>query len=225
MNQKQKLFSFMCNPAAHLHEEWRDHLVFWGVPENICARLWARRNDSGELSYFLAERFHLHFATPFEFDESLRPLILAENADFEEALIRLGLSFLYKPALKILDGSALRAIKEDIGFDNFDYLRYRAPNLIAPDMLGEDFESDFESGDFCCDISKERALLFGLAHLVNILPDREDIITRLCFKLSPFSKTPTPPKDFDLIYQKVSQAQKISTKMVKRIFEMKKEGV
>ena len=195
MNQQRQLFAFACNPAAFMHAGWRGRLAGWGMPEALCDPLWESRRDSGDLSRFLARRFALDLALPANIDQPYRQVVLLDAEPFEIALMRLGSIFLHKDALHILDGATLRQLKQEFGEKHFYFMRHQAGALMP---LHAD-RAELPNGSDIAPVSKDRALLLGLAALLKYLPPSADVLTRLCLKLAPFADEPRPPQGFALI--------------------------
>ncbi len=215
MLNDERQFSFLCNPAAWMHPNWRAHLMRWDIPEGLAEILWTRRAQSGELSRFLAERFELHPTSMLDIEESTQHFLLMDIEPFEACLVRLGMIFLSPRALYILDGAHLRRLKEEFGQKDFLFMRHEALHLLEAKHEAK-ARSDFSVSE---SFSKKTALIFGLAAFLKKLPVRGDILTRLWLKLPPLAEEPAAPAGFAQVRAQLDHIGVLKPDAMSRIFD------
>ncbi len=112
-------FSYLCDPAAWIHEGWRDRLGVIGVPPSLARLLWRQE----ELSLFLHQRFRLGFPPPLDLSDPARRILLLPAPLLEEGLLRAGLLLARERLLLILKGSSVRRWRRAVGGEAFDFAR------------------------------------------------------------------------------------------------------
>ena len=216
MADEARKFSFLCNPAAWMHEDWRGHLVRWDMPAALADILWEDRAESGELSRFLTERFELHPTSIFDLEESMQSILLMESAFFEACLVRLGAVFLSPAVIYILDGTQLRQLKEEFGPQDFLFMRHEAQHLLEI--------KNPPPFSFSDSLSRKSALLLGMAAFLEKIPASEDILTRLWLKLPPFADEPAAPAGFAKMRKELDQIGILKSEAMEEIFAAAQEA-
>ncbi len=206
MSSTQAHWVFICNPAALMHAEWKPYLPKWGVPEKLTEPLWRARQSKGTLTRFLVERFKLGTRDLLHPKIKQRECLLTTQEEFENKLIKMGCLFFYSEIIKTIDGARLRGLKDEFGNENFDFLRGSLHALISPPFAAF-IEAFRQARGASFALTRQNALLLGLAFLLQDLPSSSDLITRVCLKLPPLAAQPRPPEGFALVQDQIERAR------------------
>ena len=179
---QQRALNFWLNPAAWIHESWREALQQESAPAFLSS-LWRQ----AAYSRFLFERFELTHPNDFGFEAPHARLALLESEALETGLLCIAACFHASSLAVEVDGARLRQARHALGDTAFAYARDKEKSATLADMHKAPF------------YSRTNSLRIGLWAAEHGFPEDEQFRRRLQLKLPAGLASESPPSDLDTI--------------------------